>query len=181
MKPVWKWIIGIVVGLIVLALLVGAAFLVHGRLISGRIFAANPIPAPNSGRILPGKPTLPGPGTGQVLPGNRMRRFGVPGNGTPYHGMPGYGMPYSGMRGYGWHSHGMMGFGPMMFFIPFAGLLFGLGWLGWLVLLVVGIVWLVRRPGGRQPAAAPVLSACPRCANPVQAGWNNCPNCGKKL
>lgn len=158
MKPVWKWIIGIVVGLIVVAVLVGAAFLVHGFLMSGHSVATLRIPAPN---------------TGQGPQGNQPRRFGMPGNGMPYNGKS-----YNGMPGFGWHRHGMMGFGPMM---AFGGMIFGLLCLGGLVLLVIGIVWLVRRPTAVQPVAAPVLHACPKCEKPVQADWNNCPYCGKKL
>ena len=154
MKPVWKWIIGIVVVLIVVAALVGGAFLVRGALLSGHVVSAFRVPVPNS---------KPAPQY------NAPPRFGMPGNGRPYYGMPGF----------GWHRHGMMGFGPMM---PFGGLIFGLFCLGLLALLVIGIVWLVRRPrAAMQPAAAPVMNACPKCGRPVQADWNNCPNCGKKL
>lgn len=163
MKPVWKWIIGIVVGLIVVAALVGAAFLVHGYLMSGHVVAAIRLPAPN---------------TGQGSQGNQPRGFGMPGNRVPNYRMPGNGTPYYGMPGFGWHRHGMMGFGPMM---PFGGMIFGLFCLGLLALLVIGIVWLVRRPRAVQPVAAPVLSACPKCGKPVQADWNNCAYCGKKL
>ncbi|MGD0612853.1 MAG: zinc ribbon domain-containing protein [Anaerolineales bacterium] len=170
MKPVWKWVIGIVVGLIVVAALVGVAFLVHAHLPFNAVTALH-ITTPGTGRLPQNNRTLPAPGTRQVPPGNQTRRFGTPGNGTPYYGMPGY----------GWRGRGMMGFGPMMFFMPFAGLLFVLGWLGWLVLLVLGIVWLVRRPREVQPAAVPALSACPRCGKPVQGDWSNCPYCGKKL
>ena len=37
MKKVWKWIIGIVIGLVVLAVLVGFGFLVFGRYHAVRI------------------------------------------------------------------------------------------------------------------------------------------------
>ena len=175
MRPVWKWIIGIVVGLIVVAALVGAVLLVRAHL-PLRTITAFRFPAPNAGpgpqRTLP----TPAPGTRQQPPGNFNRRFG----------MPYYGMPYPNMPGYGFHRYGMMGMGPMMFLMPFGGLVFGLFWASLLALVVIGIVWLVRRPSA-QPAAAPQPSApvsqrtCPKCGRSVQDDWNNCAYCGKKL
>jgi hypothetical protein len=177
MKPVWKWIIGVVVGLIVVAAVVGAVFLVRAHL-PLRTVTAFRLPAPNT---VPGpRSTLPtpAPGTRQVPPGNFNRRFGTPYNGMPYPNFPGY----------GYHRYGMMGFGPMMFLMPFGGLVFGLFWAGLLALLVIGIVWLVQRPrAGPQPTVPPQPPAltsqrtCQRCGRSVQDDWNNCPYCGKKL
>jgi len=91
-------------------------------------------------------------------------------------------MPYPNMPGYGWHRDGMMGFGPMMFLMPIGGLIFGLFWAGLLALLVIGIVWLVRRPRVEpQPSAPAKQRSCPKCGRSVQDDWNNCPSCGKKL
>jgi hypothetical protein len=84
MKKVWKWIIGIVLGLLVLAILVGVGFAFR----SGYIGACNVRARDGSG------PTI-------------TREFG-----TPYGGMHrGFGMvPFTGMqRGYG-----MMAFGGLL-------------------------------------------------------------------
>lgn len=142
MKKVWKWIIGIVIGLVVLAVLVsvGFAFRMHNSVV-----------------------------------GLRGMRGWDDGFGRGF-GM----MPFGRMHGGGF---GMMG-GLGMFF---GGLL----QLGFLVLLVLGIIWLVRKL--RQPAAVttpvtPVVvasvapeSSCGKCGYHIQAEWKVCPNCGKKL
>jgi hypothetical protein len=170
MKKVWKWVIGIVIVLVVVAALVGGAFLLRNRF-------ANVVAIARSAQ-----PGIQVPGNGR-LPFNN-RGDGQRGNGQypmmPFGNYGGRGMPMHRM-GFGW---GM----------PFAGLfgcLFGLVILG---LLIWGIVWLVRR--GRKPAvvaapvapvveAAPVAPAvavhpCSKCGEPVQEGWKHCPNCGKR-
>ena len=98
-------------------------------------------------------------------------------------------MPFGrgGGGGNGWHMRGpgMMGFGGR---IPFAGIFGGLFCLGFLTLVVLGIVWLVRSRRNPKPVEAAVVVApavvavhpCKKCGQPVQEGWNNCPNCGKK-
>jgi hypothetical protein len=93
--------------------------------------------------------------------------------------------------GYGIYDRdfGMMG---RHSFMPFGGfMMLGMG-LRWLVPL--GLIGLLAygafRYGQRKaapviPPAAPAAPApevtCPKCGQPVQAGWNNCANCGKKL
>ncbi len=180
MKKVWKWVIGIVVALVVVAALVGGAFLLRnhfGNLVS--IARSN-------------QPGLQVPGfrDGQRGPGRYpgMMPFGRD-------GWDGYGMH---MRGFG-----MMGFGRRGMF---GGLIGGLVCLGFLALVVLGIIWLVsclRKPAAGSavitPTAAPVTPVaevaapvaepvvpvaafhpCPKCGEPVQDGWKHCPNCGKK-
>ena len=97
--------------------------------------------------------------------------------------MGNYGYSSSGMMDdYGFSAYryggGMHGFGHMSF-----------GWLG--PLLVLGLIgygayWLGTRQSKRSHSShehfEPVaLRTCPRCGNQVQAGWNNCAHCGKKL
>jgi hypothetical protein len=87
---------------------------------------------------------------------------------------------------YGYH-HPMMGGGG---FSPFGGMMsFGGGFmlLGWLVpliligLVVYGVYSLGKRtPPPVAPPPAP-FATCPKCGQPVQAGWNHCANCGRKL
>ena len=170
MKTVWKWVIGIVVVLVVLAVLVGGAFLLRSHMLNvlGVARAARP------GFQLPGNRQLPAPNNGtNGTNGNGVQRF------------PGM-MPYG--NG-GWGGRGMLGFGRMM---PFGGFFGGLVSLGVLVLIVLAIIWLVRNL--RRPvalAAAPVAVVnpvapavathpCQKCGLPVQADWQFCPHCGEK-
>jgi hypothetical protein len=169
MKKVWKWVIGIVVVLLVVAAIVGGAFLLRNHF-------ANVAGITRS--IRPGV-QVPGKGWEQR---EGPERF------------PGM-MPFdnNGWGGYGRHMRGpgMMGFGRRM---PFAGLFGGLICLGFLALVVLGIIWLVNRLRKPKVVAAPVapvvdaapaapLAAthpCPKCGESVQEGWKHCPNCGKR-
>jgi len=146
MKKIWKWVIGIVLGLVVLALLVGLGFAIHAG--AGRF-----------GERAWGGSDREGRGFGMMPYGGMHREFGL--------------MPYGGMH---------RGFGMM----PFGGFFGGLISLGALALIVLGIIWLVRRLRTPVAPAAPIVPAAPalacrNCGNPVESGWRNCPHCGKKL
>ena len=158
MKPVWKWMIGIVVGLVIVAALVGAAILVRNYLPFRHM-------ALQVQKIQPGQ---------QLQPGQPVRPFGNRNFDEPGFGMRRFGMPGFGMHGFGGHSFGMPGWGRM----PFGGFLGGLFTLGLLAFLVLGIIWLVR--GLKTPKPAVGTHACANCGKPVQADWRNCPYCGKK-
>jgi hypothetical protein len=163
MNKVWKWIIGIVIALVVVAALVGGAFLLRSQFNEVR-------------NVQLARPVQQAPGTGNT-PFNE--------NGEGQRGWPGM-MPYGG-RGYHMRGPGMMGFGGRM---PFAGIVGGLFCLGFLALVVFGIVWLVSGRRNPKPVEAAVVAApapvavtvhpCKKCGQPVQEGWNHCPNCGKK-
>jgi len=160
MKKVWKWIIGIVIVLLVVAVLVGGAFLMRSRFNEVRAVQLS-------------RPAQQAPGFGKTP-------FGDEGQGRP--GWPGM-MPYGG-RGYHMRGPGMMGFGGGM---PFAGVFGGLICLGFLTLVVLGIIWLVRGRRSPMPVEAAVVTPaavavhpCKKCGQPVQEGWNHCPNCGRK-
>ena len=170
MKKVWKWVIGIVIVLVVLAALVGGAFLLRNHF-------ANIVPIAGLNR-----PNVQVPGNGNGT-----------NNGTRGPWMRPFGNNNRGGRGMYMFGPGMMGFGRRM---PFGGFFRGLICLGFLALIVLGIFWLVRRL--RKPAAvsAPVaqvaapaatltpvaaVHSCPKCGAPVQEGQNYCPNCGEKL
>jgi hypothetical protein len=168
MKKVWKWVIGIAVALVVLAALVGGAFLLRSH------FA-------NVASLRVARPGLQIPGNGwddRRGDGNNpgMMPFGNYGWGRGMH-----------LRGFG-----MMGFGGMGLF---GGLIGGLFSLGILALVVLGVIWLVgrlRKPKVVAATVEPVASAapvaavmadthpCPRCGEPVHEDWKHCPNCGKK-
>jgi hypothetical protein len=135
MKKNWKWIIGILLGLVVLAVLVGVGFAFR---VGGEMHGL------------------------RGLGGQEGRGYGM--------------MPFGGMhRGFG-----MMGFG---------GIFGGLAQLGVLTLIVLGIIWLVRKLRKPVILAAPVApvapaaptAVCGRCGEPVENGWKVCPHCGKKL
>ncbi len=161
MKKIWKWIIGIVLGLIVLVVLMGVGFMLRSNFHGYR-------------------------GEAQVAPDFSQRGFGM--------------MPYGGfehMQRQGMMSRGML---------PFGGFFGGLLTLGFLALVVLGIIWLVRRLRNPQPVVAaavagtavapqaveaPVsdpavmpasaLKACKKCGQPIQDDWKVCPHCGKKV
>jgi len=93
----------------------------------------------------------------------------------------GYGLDYD--RAYGFPMMGGHGF------MPFGGfMMVGMG-LRWLVpLALIGLLayGAYRYGKGKAapviPPAAPAPTAtCPKCGQAVQAGWNNCASCGKKL
>jgi len=167
MKKVWKWVIGIVVVLVILAVLAGGAFLLRSHMMNVLGVARTSRP----GTQLPGYPLLPAPNNGTN--GNGVRRF------------PGI-MPYGNYMG----GRGMLGFGRSL---PFGGFFGCLISLGVLALIVLAILWLVRNL--RRPvvvAAAPVAAGypvvpavathpCQKCAEPVQENWKFCPNCGEKV
>ncbi|HVN53021.1 MAG TPA: zinc ribbon domain-containing protein [Anaerolineaceae bacterium] len=152
MKPVWKWVIGIVIGLIVVAALVGGAILLRNYLLFRHVAVQ----------------------VQKLQPGQQMPPFGNRNCRVPGFGMREYGIPGFGMRRFGGRGFGMMGWGLM----PFGGILGGLFSLGLLALLVLGIVWLVRSL--RTPKQVVEMHPCSNCGEPVQTDWRYCPSCGKK-
>ncbi|MGD0876525.1 MAG: zinc-ribbon domain-containing protein [Anaerolineales bacterium] len=175
MKTVWKWVIGVVVVLVILAILVGGAFLLRNHLMNvvglsrvtrpGIRFPTNRQPSTGNNGQLP-------------APNNGTRRMMPFGNGG------------WGARGMYMGGFGMLGFGRMM---PFGGLFGGLVSLGILVLIVLAIIWLagnLRRPAvlAAAPTSAvnPVVPAvathpCQKCGEPVREDWKFCPHCGEKV
>jgi hypothetical protein len=170
MKNIWKWILGIVLVVVILAGLAGAAFAVHNRM------AANMA----NRQISPFPAKTPGPQTGES-PRNVPQRGGFPGWYQP--GRPpmrdGGRFGFSPFRG-GLRSHGAFFFGPFMIL----GGLMRLIPLALLVLLVIGAYLLGKRTNVGSAAAAVVAPVpthpCPKCGEPVQDGSKYCPSCGKK-
>jgi hypothetical protein len=166
MKKVWKWVIGIVIGLVVIGLVAAVVFVAVPRIgmVRGVRFQVQengkqPL-LPNNGRVPFGYRNGEQPGWQGRMPG--MMPFGGLGNGRQAFPM----------------RHGMMGFGGMM---PLAGLFGGLFFIGLFLLLVLSIIWMFRVL--RKPAAQPVVAVvpCKKCGEPVQDGWAYCPHCGKKV
>lgn len=176
MKKVWKWVIGIVIVLVVVAALVAGALLLRSHYANMAVGRSN----------LPGV-QVPGDDYGQRFPGMRPFRD----DGWGWRGMP--------MRG-----PGMMGFGRRLPFMGFLGGLFCLGVLVLFVLGIIWLVRTLQKPKAVAPAVAPLAAPvvtraeavapvsepltpvaevhpCPNCGEPVQESWNHCPNCGEKL
>jgi len=177
MKTVWKWVIGVVVVMVILAVLVGGAFVLRSHMMN--VVGVARVTRP--GTQVPGNRQLPAPNNGtNGNNGNGTRRFP---------GMMPFGNGNWGGRGMYMGGAGMLGFGRMM---PLVGLFGGLISLGILVLIVLAIIWLVRNL--RRPVApvVPVAAGylvtptvatnpCKKCGETVQEDWKFCPNCGKKL
>jgi hypothetical protein len=152
MKKAWKWVIGIVLGLVVLALLVGAGFMLRnnfhayrGELPNGRSF------------------TDRGPGMMPYGGFEQGRGPGMMGNGGFGHG-----------RG-----PGMMVFGGFfggLFSLGFLALVV-LGII-WLVRNLRKPQTIVAAPAA-VPAA--VVNPCRKCGKPLQDEWRVCPHCGTKV
>lgn len=170
MKKVWKWVIGVVIVLVVVAALVGGAFLLRSH------FANVVSIAKSTQHGL----QVPGFDHGQRFPG--MRQFGG-----------------DGWRGYGMRGPGMMGFGRRSMFGGLIGGLFCLGFLALIGLGIYWLVKRLRKPAAASASvatfAAPVAAEtspvasettiaevhpCTKCGEPVQDGWKHCPNCGKR-
>ena len=176
MKKIWKWILGILIGLLVVAVIAAAAFLIAGRWSGFRpMIAARAAQRWDDERSLP-QPLNPR----QVPPDQDQWRREMP-------------------RGYmPMYPYGRMMRRPYMGFFPFGGVLGGLICLGFLGLLVIGGIFLVRSVRRPQqpvvtqasPAVTPlvaeaaqpsVLQTCPSCSRQVQEDWVHCPYCGTAL
>lgn len=165
MKKVWKWILGIVIVLVVVAGLVGLAFVMRNNMITANL--------------------RPGYGFQQQQPGNALPQGGNPQprgwNGPMMRGGDGFRGPMMGGRGFGFSRFGMMGpfgfiFGGLMGLIP----------LGLLALVLFG-AFLIGKNSVRPVAAMTATStpaiathACASCGTAVQDGSKFCSNCGEK-
>ena len=161
MKKVWKWIIGILIVLVVVAILVGGFFLIQTR--TGMMRAARP------GNLPTGQGQQTNPPNGQNVPNNPNDQGQPEGPGGP----DGQNNPY-GMRpgGFGHDNQGggnegrggpmgpMMGgrgFRPGGWFMPFGMGMFFLGGLFRLIVplgILVVVAFIFYRLGKRSGAAA---------------------------
>ena len=173
MKNGMKWFLGIVIGLVIVAALVVAGFVVFNRwhetgwMMSNRDYQFQGIDKSRSWRDMPG---------GENVWNERHQ-----GN-----------MPMRSLWEAPTSRFGILRPLRMIFGCFIA--------LGLLTLLVLGVIYLLggrRRP--QQPAVPPaavaplvatspapspvqdMVSVCPHCAQPVQKDWKHCPNCGGPL
>jgi hypothetical protein len=163
MKKGWKWVIGIAIGLVVLAILAGVFFMVSSHYLNVRMGFLQ------ERGLTQGTPWQDG--------SDRFNRQFGPG--------------MMGQRGF--RHPGMMGYGLMPWGGLLGGLIGGLVRLGILVLVVLGVIWLVKSLRTKREAvpAATVTTvpqefsaakaSCTRCGHSLETDWKVCPNCGKKV
>jgi uncharacterized membrane protein len=173
MKKVLKWILGILIGLVVIAVVLGAGYLVVRRFggvswrIESRLAQRGNVDRSAPSQALPRQRT-----PGQMMPWqNTPRNFGP-------NQMPMY---YNGGIGY-------RPFGGLMLIGSLVGGVFKLALLGLVIFLAVTLALWQKQ--FKQPAAASAMPAatavqaalnCPHCAREIQADWKHCPYCGNSL
>jgi hypothetical protein len=165
MKSVWKWIIGIVIALVVVAALVVSGFFVWARF--GYMTGI--------ARVV--RPGTQMPGYGQIpFNSNNWGEHGVIMRGP---GMMGFGRTsiFGGLFG------GLIAIGFLallvMAIIWFARSLRTQSRVGATVMPSAPVTQSAT--GVEQPSSSVTTQACPKCGEQVQEGWKHCPNCGKKL
>jgi len=156
MKKIWKWILGILIILVVVAGLVGLAFVMRNNMITANL--------------------RPGYGFQPQQGGNAQPRGW---NGPMMRGGDGWGRPMMGGRGFGFSHFGRTPFGFL-----FGGLL-GLIPLVLLVLVIYGAYRVGKgtmKPAAIAATSTPGIAthACAKCGTAVQDGSKFCPECGKK-
>jgi hypothetical protein len=151
MKKVWKWVIGIAIGLVVLAVLVGAGFLVWGNM---HVYH----------------------GVAQLNRGFEQRGPGV----MPYGGF-GYQLRGPGMMGYRMFPFGGFIGGLMMLGFIVLVVLGIVWLAGRTRTSNVAASNSAVPAATAEPTPAGVLTPCKKCGRPLQADWSVCPYCGKKV
>ena len=152
MKSIWKWILGIVVVLVVVAGLVGLGFVMYNRMSAVAVQ-----------RAIPNSQTWNGPMN--RVPGGRTFAPGI----MPMMGNRGFG------RGFGPFAPGLMFFGLLGRLIPIALLILLL----YIAYRLGKRNLAVSAAAAPAPPPATATHACPKCQTPVQDDWKHCPNCGE--
>ena len=163
MRKFWKWILGILIVLVVVAGLVGLAFVMRNNMITANLRPGYGFQPQQRGNLPPQS----------VNP--QARGW----NGPMMRGGDGWGRPMMGGRGFGFTHFGLMPFGFM-----FGGLM-GLIPLALLALVLYGTYLIGKnsvKPAAVAATAAPSIAihACAKCGSMVQDDWKFCSNCGKK-
>lgn len=165
MKKVWKWMLGILIGLVVIAIVLGAGFMLARRA-----------------------------GTIKWMRESRLAQRGNVEQGTPWKNKPGQNGPKNfGRNDMPMHYYGGMGFRPfggLMLVGRLVGGVFRLAILGLVIFLAVTLALRQKQVKQSLPAnaAQPAAEfnevagmACPHCAREIQADWKHCPYCGNSL
>jgi hypothetical protein len=151
MKTGWKWVIGIVLGLVILAVLVGVGFMVWNNMHVYRGVAEF-----NQGFSQRGPEMMPYGGFGYEMHGPGMMGYRV----NPFGGF------FSGLL--------MLGF----LVLVILGIIWLVGRLR-SPKPVETAAALSASTSESMPAAT--LNPCKKCGRPLQADWSVCPYCGKKV
>ncbi len=165
MKKVFKWIIGILIGLVVIAVVLGAGFMVARRF-----------------------------GGVSWTRESRLAQRGDFDQNTPWQNMPRQNMQRNfGRNDMPMYYYGGMGYRPFGGFTLIGRLVGGVFRLAILGLVIFLAVTLALRPRQtRLPAAASTappapeatqaaVLTCPHCAREIRADWKHCPYCGNSL
>jgi hypothetical protein len=153
MKKVWKWIIGIALGLILLAVLVGVGLLVRNNFHVYRAETLNPYGFSERGPWM-----MPYGGFGHMR-GHGMMGFGMMPFGGLFRGLLSLGFLALVVLGIIWLARSLRK--PKTFDAPAA----------------------VSAEPAELPPATPtaIVNPCKRCGRPLQDEWKVCPHCGKKV
>ena len=163
MKKIWKWILGILIVLVVIAGLVGLAFVMRNNMFTANFHPVYGFQPQQRGNLPP--------------QGVNPQARGW--NGPMMRGGDGWVRPMMGGRGFGFSPFGLMPFGFMfggfMGLIPLA-----------LLALVFYAVYLIGKNSVKpasvaaMPTPAIATHACASCGAAVQDGSKFCSNCGEK-
>jgi len=170
MKKALKWIIGILIGLAVIAVVLGAVYLVASQF-GGINWTRDYRLVQRSGPL-------------QDLP-----RQGMPGQNMPRQNMPRL-FERNEMPMYYYGSWGFRPFGGFALIGRLVGGVFRLAFLGLVIFLAVTLA--LRQKQIKQPVTTsaplpsvestqPAILNCPHCAREIQADWKHCPYCGNSL
>jgi hypothetical protein len=156
MKKVWKWILGIVLGLVVLAVLVGVVFMVRSNFHGYRAGIET------------------GPGFHQrgpeMMPYGGFEHLRRP-------GMPGYRMML-----FGGFFRGLFSLGFLAFVV--LGIIWLVRRLNKPAAMTATPLAAMAEPVPvvtPEPMQATIVNPCKKCGKPLQDGWKVCPHCGKKV
>jgi hypothetical protein len=151
MKKVWKWVIGIVLGLVILAVLVGVGFLIWGNM-----------------HVYRGVAQLD---RGFSQRGPEMMPYG----GFGYH-MRGPGMVGYGLIPFGGFFSGLFFLGFLVLVV--LGIIWLVGRARTPKPVATTAAGPSATP---EPMPAATLNPCKKCGRPLQTDWSVCPYCGKKV
>jgi len=178
MKTGLKWFLRIVLGVLIVAVLATAGYLVINRW-------------HNTGWMMSDR-------NPRILDNDRARAWqSMPGRIMPWNNLPNRIRPVRPAWGFPDGRSGMFGPLRLLFLCAICA--------GFILLVVLAVVYLIRgprraqQPAGTpapiapvaappldtaQPAPSPALASthpCPHCAQPVQDDWKHCPYCGSPL
>jgi hypothetical protein len=175
MKKVLKWILGILIGLVVIAVVLGAGYMVARR--ARTVMWMRESRLAQRGDVEQGAPW-------QTKPRQRNQGENKPGQKWPRN----FGRNDMPMRYYG--GMGFHPFGGLRLVGRLVGGVFRLAILGLVIFLAVTLALRQKQvkkslpANAAQPAAELTEAAgmaCPHCAREIQADWKHCPHCGNSL